>query len=316
MKGKILSSGQVIGGAVFIALLLLGVVLYRSVSSFEKTEPEIDKEMMVWQQVEKDKETDNSFENSQKEYKGMTFSKSEEGIESKAKPAKLFKFDPNTASFQDFVDLGLSKRVAHTIQNYREKGGKFYKKEDFAKIYTLPKQDYEKLFPYIEIDKQQFPQRNFSTNYSKNKNRFDHNTPEYSSPQKKNTVVHLNKATTEDLKALKGIGNVFAGRIISYRNVLGGFVKVEQLKEVYGISDSLYNAIKDFIVVEGDMVEKININTAEQKDFLKHPYFRKIGNYIISYRKDVGGFKKIEDFKQVPLINEEIYRKIAPYLTM
>jgi len=53
---------------------------------------------------------------------------------SKITPRKqfnLFYFDPNSASEEDFINLGISPKTTNTIINYRNKGAMFFKKEDF-----------------------------------------------------------------------------------------------------------------------------------------------------------------------------------------
>jgi competence protein ComEA len=226
------------------------------------------------------------------------------------KPAtKLFFFDPNTASLNDFIQLGLRPKVAQTIVNYRNKGGKFYKKEDFAKIYTLSQEDYQRLAPYINI-KSYIPKPDYVKENTAGKS-YNNNYP-----SKSNAPVAVNSCTQEQLMQLKGIGTGYANRIIKYRDILGGYVDIAQLKEVYGMTDSLYEAIKPYILIDKTHIKTIAINNATEEELYKHPYIRKMAKGIVAYRKDIGGFKHIEDFKQVPLINEEIYRKIVPYLSL
>jgi competence ComEA-like helix-hairpin-helix protein len=231
----------------------------------------------------------------------------------------LFKFNPNTASEQDFIRLGLPEKVARTICKYRSKGGRFYDKEDFAKIYTLSEADYQRLLPYISIPQEPGAQRKYA--YDNNQHTYAHYKPDSSRsyhqyPRKQNKPILINTCTAEELMSLRGIGTGYAGRIINYRESLGGFVAKEQLKEVYGMSDSLYSAIELYIIVEASAVRKISLNNATEAEWLRHPYTRKMTKYILLYRKDIGSFKQIEEFRKVPLINDEKYRKIAPYLSL
>lgn len=233
--------------------------------------------------------------------------------------ASLFPFNPNTASEQDFIRLGLPEKVARTICKYRSKGGRFYNKEDFAKIYTLSEEDYRRLLPYINIPEQPREQRQYA--YHNYKRTYTEHTQDSSTsynkyPRKQNKPILINTCTAEELMSLRGIGTGYAGRIINYRESLGGFVNKEQLKEVYGMSDSLYTAIEPYIVIQADQVHKISLNNATEADWLRHPYTRKMTKYILLYHKDIGSFKQIEEFRKVPLINDEKYRKIAPYLSL
>lgn len=230
----------------------------------------------------------------------------------------LFPFDPNTASEQDFIRLGLLPKVARTIRKYRSKGGRFYRKEDLSKIYTLSEADFQRLLPYIRIPETTSANKPSYTYYN---NRSYTSRPDSPSgfrkyPVKQNRPIQINTCTAEELMSLRGIGTGYAGRIIHYREALGGFIAKEQLKEVYGMTDSLYNTIEPYIIIQADKVRKMNLNTATEAEWLQHPYTRKMARYILLYRKDIGQFLQIEDFRKVPLINEEKYRKIAPYLSL
>jgi competence protein ComEA len=115
----------------------------------------------------------------------------------------------------------------------------------------------------------------------------------------------------------KGIGEGFARRIIAFRDKLGGFLYKEQLKEVYGLPDSTYQNLLPHITINTALVKKIPINTATEATLAAHPYIdKKMATNIIKLKKDLGTFQKIEDLRMIPLINEEKYRKIAPYLSL
>ncbi|MBP7477500.1 MAG: helix-hairpin-helix domain-containing protein [Chitinophagales bacterium] len=61
-------------------------------------------------------------------------------------------FNPNTASVEVLMGMGLKSKVAHTIIHYRNKGGKFYKKEDMKKIYGLSAAEYKGIEAYIQLE--------------------------------------------------------------------------------------------------------------------------------------------------------------------
>lgn len=308
MKGNevtfTLTQRQIWGLAILSALIIIAVVCWRLIPSLNSTARQADPAVVDWTKQQSDSnalfEYPADKEQAVRDYKSSV-------------QQQLFTFDPNTASVNDLVRLGLKPRVAQTIINYRNKGGRFYKKEDLSKIYTLSEQDYKRLLPYIKI-----PEVN-QRKYAAAANTHDPPGPDSSRrnyPRKQDQPVLINTAGAEELMQLRGIGNGYANRIIKYRESLGGYHKVEQLKEVYGMSDSLYEAIKPFIVVEPEHIKLIAINSSSEQELYKHPYIRKMAKYVVSYRNEVGGFKQVEDFKQVPLINEEIYRKIVPYLSL
>ena len=61
--------------------------------------------------------------------------------------------------------------------------------------------------------------------------------------------IDLNRATREQLMTLSGIGEAKADSIIAYREVHGGFRKIEELMEVDGIKEGVFNKVKDQIKV-------------------------------------------------------------------
>ena len=70
------------------------------------------------------------------------------------------------------------------------------------------------------------------------------------SASSENTIVNINKASKEELQTLKGIGESTATKIIEYRKQNGEFKQAEDIKNVPGIGDSKFQAIKDNIKVK------------------------------------------------------------------
>ena len=136
-----------------------------------------------------------------------------------------------------------------------------------------------------------------------------------SSPkQAKTWKVDVNSADTTALIDLPGIGSKLALRIINFREKLGGFYAIEQLKETYGLPDSTFQKIRPFLYLSGS-VKKININTANKDELKLHPYIKwNLCNAIVEYRNQHGLFKTLEDLKRIHAIDETTFSKIAPYL--
>jgi competence protein ComEA len=223
----------------------------------------------------------------------------------------LFYFDPNTLSANEWKRLGLRDKTIKTIHNYLNKGGKFRKPEDFQKVYGLKQNEYELLSPYIKIEnkkeyspieKQAFEKRKEETAYS---------------PHLHYAVVDINMADTTAFIALPGIGSKLAGRIINFREKLGGFYTAEQLKETYGLQDSVFQKIKPYLKLENKSVKKINLNTATKEELKIHPYIKwNIANAIIEYRNQHGNFSNLEDLKKIQAINEDMFTKLVNYITL
>jgi len=232
--------------------------------------------------------------------------------EPKSGKGELFHFDPNTILPSDWRRLGLRDKTIQTITNFLNKGGHFYKPEDLQKIYGLHKDEYERLMPYVRIEaKTAKPNEQFVSSKSK----------EETQPAKnfaaRYSVIDVNTADTSALISLPGIGSKLAARIVNFREKLGGFYSVDQVGETYGLPDSTFQKIKQFLKLDNPSVNKININTATVDELKVHPYIKfSIANPIIAYRNEHGAFSKIEDIKKVMVVTDEIYKKIATYLTI
>jgi competence protein ComEA len=221
---------------------------------------------------------------------------------------EYFNFNPNGLSETDWQKLGLSLKQAKVIRNYQAKGGKFYKKEDLKRIYSITEKQYQKLEPYIQIATQN-TRAVESVKYQPFKK-------EYTAIKRELIVVELNAADSVMMESIRGVGPAFASRIIRFRNRLGGFYSKEQLKEVYGLDSLKYSQLSDQVTVDVSLVQRININSATFEELKKHPYLNyKQMNAILQYRKQHGNFQSANDLKKVLILNDEIIRKIEPYLS-
>lgn len=71
-----------------------------------------------------------------------------------------------------------------------------------------------------------------------------------SNEEEKKTKVNINKASQSDLESLSGVGPSLASKIIDYRNNNGNFLNIEDIKNVSGIGDNKFEAIKDYICIK------------------------------------------------------------------
>ena len=225
---------------------------------------------------------------------------------------ELFYFDPNTISTSDWKRLGLRDKTIKTIENYLNKGGHFYKPVDLQKIYGLHEDEYERLKPYIKIE----------SNPSKtNQELVLTNSKDEPPPAKtyasRYSIIEVNTADTSAFISLPGIGSKLAARIVTFREKLGGFYSVEQIGETYGLPDSTFQKIKQYLKLDNPSVKKININTATVDEMKAHPYIKfSLANPIVAYRTEHGLFTKVEDIKKVMAVTDDIFKKIAPYITL
>jgi competence protein ComEA len=220
-----------------------------------------------------------------------------------------FNFDPNKLSDSVWLKLGLSNKQIQVIRNYELKGGKFFRKEDLKRIYSISEKQYNLLEPFIKIG---------NTNEFNDKKTFKTSfKPEGNSSQTIKPVVELNNADSLQLESIRGIGPAFASRILRFRRRLGGFHRKEQLMEVFGMDSLKYDQLKDQIQVNTGLVRRFNINTFTFEEIRHHPYLTyKQMNAIIQYRTQHGLYKSMDDLKQIAILNEEIIRKIEPYFSL
>ncbi len=211
----------------------------------------------------------------------------------------LSKFDPNNYREEDWIRLGLSTKQAKVVLNFSKRG--LYSNEDLKRIFVIS----DELFNLIKD----------STFYSLKKGStilIDKSISK-SNPM----LIEINSATEEELLNIKGIGPFFAKQILKKRNELGGFNQVSQLKEVWKMEQENFEIIEPFIKIDNSKIIKIELNSVNLDNLKKHPYVRwNIANSIIKIREQKGGFKNIEEIKESVLINEEMFEKLKPYLSL
>lgn len=154
-------------------------------------------------------------------------------------PIQLFYFDPNTLDKAGWKKLGLLDRNIQTILNYRSKGGKFSAAEDIHKIYGLKKTDADRLEPYIKIEQ--------INSFAQKEQQEKKVIPEQEIKTYKK--ININTATEEDWKALPGIGDVLAKRIVKFRNSMNGFKSIHDVKKTYGLKDSVFQIIAPLLTL-------------------------------------------------------------------
>ncbi len=215
-----------------------------------------------------------------------------------------FYFDPNTVDPQQLDKFGIPQYVIDRFTKYRNAGAKFYKKEDLKKLYGLKPNLYERMAPYIKIGNQNNP-----SDYDKT------TKPEYKKPEPEIVNVELNTADSITLVNVKGIGPFLSSKILRYRKALGGFVKIEQLYEIYNMKPEQVDVFKPFVYINTKNITPIKINTADYSQLNGHPYISsKEANAIINYRKQHGLYKSKSDLEKVFLLSKEMIGKIEAYL--
>jgi competence protein ComEA len=260
---------------------------------------------------------------------GITSSAYEQSFENiRSLSEELYPFNPNLATAADWQKLGVPPKTIGTILKYREKGGKFRSGEDLYRIYGMPKQLADRLVPLVILksgDGVAIPANNsfgggkLHPTYQRALAKSDSGLKSTAYGNRtaggfKSKSIRINQADSLDWLALPGIGPKLSGRILSYRNVLGGFVKVEQLKEVYGLADSVFQQVFPQLQLDNVAIRKLNPNVATMEELARHPYIRwKLAQAIVQYRNNNGAFHEMSDLGKIHLVDTNLLKKLGPY---
>ena len=175
----------------------------------------------------------------------------------KRRPVENFMFNPNTASIEDFQRLGFSEKQASALVNYRNKGGIFRRKSDFAKSFVVADSVYRRLEPYIDIP-----------------------------------LLDLNTADSAAFDGLPGIGGYFANKIIEYRTRLRGYSYKEQLMDIYRFDKEKYDALHDLVTVDISTSTPYPLWSLPEDSLAKHPYIGWHAAHGISVYKSANPVEK------------------------
>lgn len=133
-------------------------------------------------------------------------------VRERSRKAESFRFNPNTATVEELVRLGFSDKQAASIDNYRKKGGRFRRKEDFARSFVVSDEIYRRLESFIDIP-----------------------------------LTDINRADSAAFDALPGIGPYFAAKMVEQRRRLCGYSNPEQLLDIYNFGEDRYSKLKDLV---------------------------------------------------------------------
>lgn len=129
-------------------------------------------------------------------------------------------------------------------------------------------------------------------------------------------TIEINTADSAALVKLSGIGPAYAMRIIHYRERLGGYIRKEQLLEVFGMDADRYDALKNNVTVNPKLIRRLHINTIPFDSLKRFPYLSyKQMNAVIQYREQHGNYEHFADLRAVAILDEGILRKIEPYIS-
>ena len=262
-------------------------------------------------------------------------------------------FDPNQLAASDWEAMGIPAYVARSILNYREAGGSFRYREDLQRIYLMEEEWFRQLEPYIQLPARSKEVRaEDHTAVAKDETAGAERTGARSAGRAEHTGtrppagaertgarsaggaestevrppagaehaearphIDLNRADTTALMEIRGIGPTFSRRILSYRELLGGYCHPDQLLEVYGMDSTRWKQLKTRVMIDTTLIRRMNLNEVSFEDLLRHPYIdRNLASSLIGIRDQHGPLQSREQVLRSYLVNDEVYRRIAPYL--
>ncbi len=220
---------------------------------------------------------------------------------------ELFRFDPNIADSATFIRLGFKPFIASNIIKYRNKGGVFRTKESLSKIYGVDSLFFKVLLPYINIDSAVF--------VSSHDAAIDTSGIFINIKFTEKRIVELNTCDTTLLKMIPGIGSYYASAIISYRDRLGGFCAINQLREIQSIPDSVYNNINEWLCADSDHIIPLDVNTLYVAALKRHPYINFYqAKAIVDIRRERGRIKSFEDLELLDEFSNADFERLKAYV--
>ncbi len=223
------------------------------------------------------------------------------------KKAILKPFNPNFISDFKGYTLGLSPEEIDRLHAFREQDRFLNSVEEFQEVTHVSDTLLKRISPFFR-----FPEWTKA-----NVNRSFRNQDKENNSTTKTVLRDLNTATASDLEHVNGIGPVLSKRIVKFRDRLGGFLKNEQLYDVYGLEPQVVErTLKLFQVHSLPEIEKININTATANQLASLVYISNdVARNIVRFREANGLYKSFDDLFNVEGFPVNKIDRIALYLS-
>jgi len=221
---------------------------------------------------------------------------------------KIYPFNPNFISDYKGYKLGMSIQEIDRLFAFRKQNKYVNSAEEFQKVTGVSDSLLKRISPLFKfpdwINQKQISQSFTKTNY-----------PVFAKKEKI-VVLDINKATAEDLVKVYGVGEVIAQRILSYKDSFGGFVAMEQLSEIWGLSPEVVTNLKSHFKVESfSGIKKVAINEASIKELAQFPYFKyTLAKQIVIYRSMNGTINSIDDLIKIKYFPVDKAKIIGLYL--
>ena len=178
---------------------------------------------------------------------------------------KLFSFDPNKIDSQSAILLGIPEKQVRSLMHYREKGGRFKNKDDFARLYGLTEEKYQLLRPYI-VMADAHSQLYYTSKQGNRYHQYYKYNNSYDGKEDKGKM-NINSINEKEWESLTPLKMELIKKIIAYKNYLGVYKSIYQLNNVYGMNDSTFQLLRTNIYVENKQHELPNANALNFNDW-------------------------------------------------
>jgi DNA uptake protein ComE-like DNA-binding protein len=229
-------------------------------------------------------------------------------MEGKRELPKSYPFNPNFITDYKGYKLGMSVDELDRLFAFRKENKYVNSAKEFQSVTQVSDSLLNAMAPFFK-----FP------DWVNNKKQFkDYKKYPNQAFIKKEKIVFIdiNKATQEDLIKIYGIGEAISLRILKQKENLGGFVSMEQMQDVWGLSpEVIENLNTHFKVAAMPNLKKIDINNASLKELSQFSYFRyPLAKEIVTSRSMNGDIKNIEDLTKIKGFPVDKAKIIALYL--
>jgi DNA uptake protein ComE-like DNA-binding protein len=201
---------------------------------------------------------------------------------------KIYPFNPNFITDYKGSKLGMSIEEIDRLLNFRKTNQYVNSASEFQKVTQVSDSLLNAISPYFKFP--DWVNKSKAKSYKPFEKRIE-----------KIIVLDINLATNEDLIKIFGIGPALSDRILKQKELLGGFVSMKQMNDVWGLSpEVIENLNKHFKVVSLPKIKKIDINNSSIKELMVFPYFKySLAKAIVTYRSMNGDFKIFEDLTKI-----------------
>ena len=222
---------------------------------------------------------------------------------------KVYSFNPNFLSDYKGYKLGMSVQEIDRLFAFRKENKYVASAKEFQEVTKISDSLLNVIAPLFK-----FP------DWTKNKSNFKTERKEFvqkvNFKKEKIVLLDINAAGQEDLIKLYGIGEALSLRILKQKEILGCFVSMEQMNDVWGLSPEVINELNThFKVVIPPSFKKIAINEASLKELAQFSYFRyTLAKEIVTYRSMNGNINNIEDLSKIKGFPVDKAKIISLYL--